>query len=596
MYLYWLDNYKAMRPFLICLCLLGLSSLVAQNIKESEVPNAVIQQVTAEFPDQKIRSWTTSAGNYIGQTRIEGATAFLVFNESGKYLRTTYPLSSKELPTRLLDYVDKSFKGARIGNSELVEDESGLDYYGIELRKEGVGQGKLAELKFDMNGNLMQRVDFETQEPLPPAIVIPDQDAIRKMKEGKTVTGAISKLTSSQVPPAVVANFNKKFPRSEAASWYLLGEDYGVDFMFKETRNEAHYSASGAWILTKEEMLPDYIYAPVQRYLETEYPRYDIKYAEKITRADRINTFYVEVFQRVKGVSEPPVTQLFFDNTGRIERANTPQVDDDSAGTDDAQVTTNPRFDRQFEKDIDGLKEGTKRGKKLKEQELPTGITSYIYGRYPSVKIKETVLDDDSQWGTVYRVLISKEGLMQTSYELYFDTFGKLLQDNAPEELVSKKVKQADTSDPIQEMDDEEEEVETKPSVRATDIPDVVVKNQARRYPRSEELEWDEGPNNRYVAHFYFRELKHSLTMDAAGVILETRTEMAQDRMYRPIMTYLDENYPEYKITYAEQIVRKDRINYYYLELTAKKRKTSPQSQYFFFDKMGKPMDEEPEL
>lgn len=529
-----------------------------------------------------------ASGNYIGQTRIEGATAYLVFDESGKYLRTTYSLSAKELPSRLLDYVERNFRNAKIANTELVEDASGQDYYAIELRKEGVGQGKLAELKFDMNGTLMQRVDFETQEPLPAQIEIPDQDAIRKMKEGKPVQGVIAKLNASEVPAAVISNFNKKFPRSENISWYKFGEDFAADFLFKEVRAEAHYKASGAWNLTKEEMLPGYIYAPVQRYIETEYSSFEVKYAEKITRADRNNSYYVEVFRKARGVKDPPVTQLFFDNTGRIMRAIQPQQDDDADAAEGDDQLARPRFDKQIEKDLEGLTEGTKRGKKLREQELPTGITSYIYGRYPSVKIKEAVLDDDSQWGSVYRVIISKEGLAQRSYELYFDTQGKLLQDNAPEDLTPRRLREPEPQ--------EQEVAEVQPAIAAAEVPDVVVKNQARRFPRSEELEWIDAPKNRYVARFLFRELKQTLTFDAEGTILETRTEMAADRMYRPIMTYLDENYPDYRINYAEQIVRKDRTNFYYLELFTKKRKVSPQNLYLFFDKMGKPLDEEPEL
>lgn len=578
-----------MRQVLILLCLLCISSLMAQNLKESEVPQAVLQKASSEFPDQKVRSWSMSDGLYMGQTKIEGATAYLVFDAAGKYVRTSYPLSPKELPSKLLDYVEKNFRNAKIGSSDLVEDGSGQDYYAIELRKEGVAQGKLAALKFDPNGTLMQRVDFETQEPLPVQAEAPEYNAIRKMKEGKTPKGAIDKIAASAVPAPVTAAFNKKYKGASEVSWYQMAEDFGADFVLKELRHEAVYTATGTWIQTKEEMYPDAIYAPVQKYLDTEYSRHEVAYAEKVTRADRNNSYYVEVLVRERGVKDPPVTQLFFDNTGRVTRAIQPQVSDTEGGYVQDE-STNPRFDKQMERDIEGLQQGTPKQKKLREQELPTGITSYIYGRYPnSVKIREAVIEEETEWGSAYRISISKEGLMQSAYNLYFDMQGNLLQDNAPEDLLSKKARVNETEEIVEEVADQ-------PVVRATDVPEIVSKNQAKRYPRSEELEWLEGEKDRYIARFIFRDLKHTLTFDAAGVILETRTETSLDRVYRPILTHIDANYPDYKLQYAEQIVRKDRTNFHYIELYTKKRKVSPQTLYLYYDKMGKPLEEEPEL
>ena len=61
------------------------------------------------------------------------------------------------------------------------------------------------------------------------------------------------------------------------------------------------------------------------------------------------------------------------------------------------------------------------------------------------------------------------------------------------------------------------------------------------------------------------------------------------------MLMFVDENYPKYKIQYAEKITGINRMLYYYLEIYTNK-KGLPPVQYFFFDKMGKPIDEEPEL
>ena len=62
--------------------------------------------------------------------------------------------------------------------------------------------------------------------------------------------------------------------------------------------------------------------------------------------------------------------------------------------------------------------------------------------------------------------------------------------------------------------------------------------------------------------------------------------------IYAPVQRKLEEEYSDYKVTYGEKATRQDRKNYYYVELVAKKKNTSPHKLGLFFDKTGRLKEE----
>ncbi|MBE0641256.1 MAG: PepSY-like domain-containing protein, partial [Bacteroidales bacterium] len=347
------------------------------------------------------------------------------------------------------------------------------------------------------------------------------------------------------------------------------------------------FKPNGDWVLTKEEMAPDRVYAPVARFLYEEYPGYKLEYAEKISKSDRDVNYYVEVSQRIKGMDPDPVTRLYFDKTGRVTEVEEPELPEEVST--DIDYLHDPRFDKKLEKELGQLEGAPEHNASIKESELPSGITTYIYDKYPDIKIREAVLDEDPEWGSVYRVVISKEGLMQSSYDLFFDRKGKMLADNVPADLFQRKEKDKPAAEA------QETYYEDRTTIASTNVPEVVTTGFSRRFPRAQEVEWSEDDKGYFTAKFIDRDLLNQTTYDKTGKLLRTKTEMTLDRVYRPALLYIEENYPKYKIDYAEKIVRTDRMLYYYVELYTNKKGLAP-NQYLFFDKMGKPLDEEPEL
>ncbi len=578
-----------MKQLFFLIALLIAIPLFSQKVNADDVPPAVTESLNKAFDGLKVRGWELVENEYQARVRLDGANAYLCFAPDGSFLRTTFPIDPRELPSSLLNYVNEKFTNVSFYRSELIEKEDGEEFYFIELRKEGLAQGKLTELKFDPMGELLHREDFQVVEEVvevAPREKKTKEPKARKEKGQEAEPEQEIRFPESQVPEKVRTNFTRRFRNAEELEWDTAANNYVASFFMGDLLREVHFSKDGEWLMSREEMDPDRIYAPVMRYVTEEYDRsYSLEYAEKITRNDRSSNYYVELSQKIRGLDYNPVTKLFFDKTGRIEKVEEPDLPEEEEEV--VSDLYDPGFEDMLDEDLEDLAGGPVKDAQIKESELPSGVPTYIYGQYPEIKIRESVIEQDQEWGTVYRIVVSKEGLMQEKYNIFFDRKGNMLEDNVPSDLFAKQKSS---------VPEEEEDVyyEDRTTLPAANVPDNVVKYFERRFPRAEELSWLE-EEDYYTARFYYRELLHHTTFDKDAVLLSTKTEMEPDRVYRPILMYVEENYPKYKIDYSEKVIRKDRNNYYYVELYTRKRDL-PEMVYLYFDKMGKPIDDAPEL
>lgn len=583
-----------MKQFAFLLALLITLPVFSQKIDPDELPETILQSLNKEYPDAKVKGWEMVGEEFQARTRLEGSTAYISFSILGTYLRTSYPLDPRELPSAILNYVNENFTDVNFYISDLVESADGTEYYDIELRKVGLAQGKLAELRFDPMGKLTHREVFKVIEPEPENEALIDPPKKKKEKKEKVyyedeVEEEAVHLPESLVPSKVKTGFERRFRNAEELVWDTISGNYVASFFQGDMQRYVFFSKDGQWVMSKEEMPPDAMYSPILRFINEEYSNeFRIDYAEKTTKNDRSTSYYVELSQQIRGLEYDPITSLYFDKTGRLEKVESPEIPMEEYPEDD--ILADPEFDAMLEDDLGDLKSGEPSDGKIRENELPSNIPSYIYAKYPEIKIRESVIDQDAEWGTVYRVVVSKEGLMQDTYNLFFDRKGNMLQDNVPADLFAKKEAKRAASQEYEE----EDLYEDRTTISSSSVPEAVTNYFNRRFPRAEETQWTE-EDEYFTARFFGRELENKVTFNAAGEILRTKTEMAPDRYYRPIVMYVEENYPKYDIDYAEKIIRKDRINYYYVELYTRKRDL-PSTVYLYFDKMGKPIDEEPEL
>ncbi|HRY33095.1 MAG TPA: PepSY-like domain-containing protein [Bacteroidales bacterium] len=615
-----------LKALLILMILSG--SVAAQQIETEAVPQAVQKAFETEYPDAKVKSWEIINERLAANTKIDGQNARAIFLPDGSWIETIYEISEKEMPGRITSWIDQQYAGSRIVLAQYREDKTQGAYYYVQLKKPRSSQEIDLECFFDVSGNFQKKNEFI---PLDQAIsTSATQEIARKEREEREKAEYQARRAAqlavdrsvgeNDLPARIRDNFRKKFANAEETRWDTLDNVYNAYFFLGEDSVHAEFNPQGDWLKSTVSLEAGPGFRPVELYLEQNYPDYTVKLSQQITTRDRNNSYYAEVHPKVRKNETPQITKLFFDKGGRLLRTEEPAVVEETEDTTEEI--------RQDEEEVDAFEARLDKEPKKKQQndeaiatlkvnpkELPSTILNYVKTNYPDLVIREAYFSDYEDVGNAYRVVISKEGVRQVTSDLYFSDYGKLLKEVNPppkKEIQTRPVKQAKEEKPVvedkqvyddpeevvleeaEETEANEEDIRESYEVSDSDIPDVVKKNFSRRYPRAEEVLW-KTDDSTFAVEFYLNGIKNILEMSPGGIIQATRTEMDPRNLFGPVQRYLDDNFPGYKVRYAEKIVRKDRKNFFYVEIYSKKRNANPPEAYLFFDKAGRFMENPPE-
>ena len=432
-----------------------------------------------------------------------------------------------------------------------------------------------------------------------------------------TITVYSQNVSEEDVPAAFIENFNKKFTRAIDVMWYTIHKkNFRADFFMDEKQIKAEFSPKGEWIESREMIDPKSVYRPIENFINMEFPGSKFIYGEKIIRADKQDSYYTQIEEKIKGVKNMPPTELFFDKTGRFEKIVKPEIPEDPSET---AIEEDDDHEDDFDKIVEAeIKEQKKTKKKKKKDEddngfyerqkvdprsLPTPIMNYVMDNFYKLveyKIASAEYLENEELGLHYYLIVKKEGLNQPESELFFTITGDFIRRIDPPELVEQlEAKQEKESEKIAERKEKTtKQVEDIPEViaPAVDVPENVTSYFSRRFPRAEEVVWEEYGDKNYMASFWFRDVRTKTEFTPEGVLISTITEMDPKNVYAPVARYLEQNYPDYKVDIGEKAVRKDRNNYYYVLIYTTKKKVSPKEIELYFDKIGRYMDEPPEF
>lgn len=137
-----------MKKVLLSSCIVAIMSvtaLMAQDLKESNVPANVKAAFAKKYPDAKKISWEKEKGNYEanwGGTSGEDNSA--AFTPAGEFIEIVVAIPVTALPASVAPYVKAHYKGTPIKEAGKVTDAKGKLSYEAEI------EGK--DLIFDENG------------------------------------------------------------------------------------------------------------------------------------------------------------------------------------------------------------------------------------------------------------------------------------------------------------------------------------------------------------------------------------------------------------------------------------------------------------
>ncbi len=123
-------------------------------------------------------------------------------------------------------------------------------------------------------------------------------------------TGLVSaqSLDQKKVPTSVVSTFNSKYPKAQNTKWEKEKDNYEVSFEEKDIEQSLLLDSVGNIIETEVEIEKNQLPKNVDAYVQSHYPSKKIKEVSKITNAQGVTTFEVEI----KGMD------LIFDATGNF--------------------------------------------------------------------------------------------------------------------------------------------------------------------------------------------------------------------------------------------------------------------------------------
>ena len=423
-----------------------------------------------------------------------------------------------------------------------------------------------------------------------------------------TITIFAQEQYDSNVPEAVQKNFSKKYPRADNVSWDKVENNYKADFYIKGWNNYAEFTSEGEWVQTIAEVDPRDLYPPIEKYLDENFPKDEIVIVEKATKANRQDYYYVQLERREKGKKDPLMFELFFDKTGQIEQVKAPEgfedltivgIDDHNAETPAAVIDSwQKRFPRSEGIEWSSVKNPSDsiefnfiasffyREAYTEAEFLPTGkwvetrvaqdvknlygpIIKYLAENHNNDKfvMAEKVTRADRK--DYYYVQVERFEKGQENpykFELFFNKSGQIQKVIRPEELRNQYL-------------------------LTVDIPKPVGKKFNSRFAGAKEVKWGTKEGN-WEAQFIYRGQPTTAEFSDSAQWVQTCVQMDPKNVYSPIQRTLDKDYPDYRVTYAEKVTRKDRKDYYYLEVISKKKKTSNQKLALYFDKTGRLKEE----
>ena len=125
------------------------------------VPEEISKNFNSKYPNSKA-IWDKKDSVYTASFKFEKNQTYAKFNEDGKWIETSTPISTNELPSKANEFLNKNFFNDpsnisfKVKEVDLLEDASGMNYYVVlkEINIDG-----LIQIKFKTNGEIISATD-----------------------------------------------------------------------------------------------------------------------------------------------------------------------------------------------------------------------------------------------------------------------------------------------------------------------------------------------------------------------------------------------------------------------------------------------------
>ena len=133
---------------------IGVTSMFAQDIPQSQVPSLVLNSFQQKYPKAYDVEWELKGDLYKVEFEksLLGDDVEVWFDKSGKVVRSKEEISKSELPKAILDKIDAEFKASIIKDVEKFIDNNTVSYK-VEVKTIREEWDNL----FDEKGNILSK-------------------------------------------------------------------------------------------------------------------------------------------------------------------------------------------------------------------------------------------------------------------------------------------------------------------------------------------------------------------------------------------------------------------------------------------------------
>lgn len=342
------------------------------------------------------------------------------------------------------------------------------------------------------------------------------------------------KINEEQVPKDVLIGLETIYPEVKVKNWELIEGNYFASIKVDGQSGKAEITPNGKWLGSKFPVGEKELPSSIVKYFYDNYKGFKITISESVEEPDDNNFYYLKI--QKKGLNQSESGELFFDLAGNLTKSTAPEIVKEDTKSDVA------KKDDAFEEDRPAKKE--KR------------------------KVEDSEEDEDIK---------------------------PVKKPKTPKAAPAPKSEKSSVSKSKKTKEDDDEE--DSGSSSRTDVPSLVKKMFDKKFPRCEDVSWEQVDSN-YIASFFFRINDQKAEFAPDGKLVSTTTIMDPKNIFRPLENYLIKKYKKYKVLKAEKTLydrnyqklfpEKKLKNFYFVEISIKiKGSKVPQINRLWFDGVG---------
>ena len=369
-----------------------------ESVSENDLEDIFRINLKKRIPAPESIDWFFNSNEnlYFVNCLAKGQEHTVYFTERGEWLKTQTQINKKELHPSIASYISEQYKGSRIVEAYKEIDSTRMLYTVVELyEKPNIKEGLVTTIYFNKSNKAIKTVQ----------------------PGGKQDNNSVPTLTQENIPAKVVQTLNRKAPRPTDVEWRFDGNLYHAKGFSKEILHELWINDTGGLVKMKVQISQGGLNQKILQYLMAEHNGYQFVAAYKVSNMGKSDQYQVEIIER-KYAKNRLVTTIIFDRNFKMISVEQ---------QDEPENTAQTAKRAEFEKTLDKADSKIEKATKIKPEELPPAIQTYVKSNFSNLNYKKVVfIEEHEEFGPCYHISMSS---FSDNVELFFDIKGNVLYE-----------------------------------------------------------------------------------------------------------------------------------------------------------------------